>query len=100
VAVSVGGLLLIQSAFQAGPLAASMPVIDSTEPAVAIAVGVALFGESLHLGRLMGSLSVSGAVLTLVGIFLLDTSPTLRALHGAQAVRPRRTAEGGPSRDR
>jgi hypothetical protein len=88
VAVSIGGLLLIQSAFQAGPLAASMPVIDSTEPAVAIAVGTALFGESLRLGWLMGFVAASGAVLTLAGIYLLDTSPTLRALRDPQAVRP------------
>lgn len=79
VVASIGGLLLIQSAFQSGPLAASMPVIDATEPAVAIAVGTALFGESVRLGWPMGSVAAAGAALTLTGIFLLDTSPTLRA---------------------
>ncbi|WP_274564738.1 DMT family transporter [Streptomyces spiramyceticus] len=79
VAASIGGLLLIQSAFQSGPLAASMPVIDATEPAVAIAVGTALFGESVRLGWPMGALAAAGAALTLTGIFLLDTSPTLGA---------------------
>lgn len=78
VVASIGGLLLIQSAFQSGPLAASMPVIDATEPAVAIAVGTALFGESVRLGWSMGSVAAAGAALTLTGIFLLDTSPTLR----------------------
>lgn len=78
VVASIGGLLLIQSAFQSGPLAASMPVIDATEPAVAIAVGTALFGESVRLGWPMGSVAAAGAALTLTGIFLLDTSPTLR----------------------
>ncbi|WP_432156699.1 DMT family transporter [Streptomyces sp. bgisy153] len=81
VAVSVGGLLLIQSAFQEGPLAASMTVLDMTEPAVAIAAGTVLFGESLYLGPVATPLTVLGVVLALSGIVSLDSSPVVAALH-------------------
>ncbi|WP_051723460.1 DMT family transporter [Streptomyces albus] len=81
VAASIGGLLLIQSAFQAGPLAASMPVMDAVEPAVAVAAGVALFGESVRTGWPAGAVAVAGLLLLFAGIVLLDTSPLLKALY-------------------
>ncbi|WP_156721401.1 DMT family transporter [Streptomyces apocyni] len=88
VGASIGGLVLIQSAFQAGPLAAGMPVIDATEPAVAVTVGVAVFGETIHTGWLPTSLTVGGIALLLYGILLLDTSPLLEKLEQPE------TAEG------
>ncbi|MEU8348421.1 DMT family transporter [Streptomyces sp. NPDC048845] len=89
VAASIGGLLLIQSAFQAGPLSASMPVLDAAEPAVAIMIGVALFGETIRTGWPAGAVAAAGVLLLLAGIVLLDTSPLLRALHRGDAA-------GGP----
>lgn len=77
---SIGGLVLIQSAFQAGPLAASMPVIDATEPAVAVAVGIGVFGESVRVGWLPTCLITVGAALVVAGIVLLDTSPLLKRM--------------------
>ncbi|MCC5036639.1 DMT family transporter [Streptomyces sp. WAC 00631] len=81
VGASIGGLLLIQSAFQAGPLAASMPVMDAVEPAVAIAAGVTLFGESVRTGWPAGGVALAGLLLLFAGIVLLDTSPLLKALY-------------------
>ncbi|GAB2590950.1 DMT family transporter [Streptomyces capparidis] len=96
VGASAAGLLLIQTAFQAGPLSASLPVIDATEPVVATVVGVTLFGEAVRTGWLAGSLAAAGAAVTLAGVVLLDTSPLLRALHRrAEAQRPDRLRPGG-----
>lgn len=95
VVTSVGGLLLIQSAFQAGPLSASMPVIDATEPAVAITVGVALFGENPRVGPGPLGLATAGAALLLAGIVLLDTSPLLSALYDRSHGPRTGTAEPG-----
>ncbi len=81
VVASIGGLLLIQSAYQAGPLAASMPVIDAVEPAVSIAVGLALFGETLAGGALRHAGAVIGMLCVIGGIVLLDTSPVIARLH-------------------
>ena len=78
------GVLLVESAYQAGPLAASMPVIDAVEPSVAIAMGVTLFGERVNAGPpdLLGT--AAGLVAFLVGIVLLDTSPVVHRLQGRQ----------------
>lgn len=81
VVASILGLILIQSAFQAGPLSASMPVIDTTEPLVAVACGVTLFHESVRTGPLPVAVTLLGGAVVLTGIWLLDTSPLLRALH-------------------
>ncbi|MEW2630835.1 DMT family transporter [Streptomyces sp. NPDC048389] len=91
VGASVAGLLLIQSAFQAGPLAASMPVIDATEPLVAVTVGVAVFGETLRTGWLPTSLSALGVALLVCGIVLLDTSPLLKRLEFPEPAPPPRS---------
>jgi drug/metabolite transporter (DMT)-like permease len=82
VAVSVCGLLLIQSAFQQGPLAASLTVIDTVEPVVAVTVGMVAFGETVHSGWPVTAVTAAGLVLVTAGIAGLDSSPLLAALHG------------------
>jgi drug/metabolite transporter (DMT)-like permease len=50
VAVLVGGTLVQQSAFQAGPLGASLPAATVGEPVVAAALGITVLGERLRAG--------------------------------------------------
>lgn len=45
--LGTAGLLLFASAFQAGPLAASLPVMDTVEPVSGVLLGTLLFGERL-----------------------------------------------------
>ncbi|WP_215447918.1 DMT family transporter [Streptomyces sp. ATCC 21386] len=87
VAASAGGLLLIQTAFQEGPLAATMTVIDVTEPVVAVVVGTTLFGETLRVDGWATALTVLGVGTALYGIVSLDTSPTVAALHRREQAR-------------
>ncbi|MFI5568177.1 DMT family transporter [Streptomyces sp. NPDC051740] len=82
VAASVGGLLLIQSAFQQGPLAASMTVLDATEPVVAVTMGMLLFDETIHTGWPASAATLTGLALVATGITALDTSPVIAAAHG------------------
>ncbi|MHB8295763.1 MAG: DMT family transporter [Acidimicrobiales bacterium] len=72
--VAAGGGLIGQSAFQAGPLAASLPVIDAMEPAVAIGIAVVAFGEKLSGGALARPLEAAGAIAVLYSIWVLDRS--------------------------
>lgn len=81
---AIGGLLLVQSAYQAGPLAASLPIIDAIEPTVAVVIAVAVFGEHIRTGALTGALSLLGIVLVLLGIAILDTSPLVAKLLATQ----------------
>ena len=78
------GVLLVESAYQAGPLVASMPVMDAAEPSIAIALGVALFDEHVDTspGHLAGT--AAGLALFLTGIILLDTSPVMHRLQRQQ----------------
>jgi len=46
---AVGGTLLSQSAFQAGGLAASLPIITVGEPIVGVALGAAVLGEQVQV---------------------------------------------------
>lgn len=78
---SVAGMVLIQSAFQAGPLAISMPVIDAVQPLSAIAIGLLLFGERIAYSPDRLAAAGAGLALLLAGIVALDTSPVVHRLH-------------------
>lgn len=48
VVVGAGGLLLNQLAFQAGPLAASLPAVSTVDPLLSIAIGVVVYDERIR----------------------------------------------------
>jgi drug/metabolite transporter (DMT)-like permease len=88
--VGVGslGILLNQSAYQAGELRVSLPVITVAEPIVAIVIGQALFGEHIGSSLLAVTGEVAGLVLITIGAVRLvrlsaGSAPTL-----VQAVQP------------
>jgi drug/metabolite transporter (DMT)-like permease len=65
-------LLLTQTAYQAGQPKVSLPIITVTDPLVSCAIGVALFGEVLHLGGLRApavllAIAAMGAGLVVLG---------------------------------
>jgi len=73
------GFLLAQSAFQAGPLPASLPVLTVADPLVSAAIGVLAFHEAVASTpvALVGALT---AVLAMVaGVFTLARSPLVMA---------------------
>jgi drug/metabolite transporter (DMT)-like permease len=73
--VAVLGAIVQQSAYQSGPLAASVPVMDATEPTVAVLIGLFAFSE--HIGSTPAALAVEvmGVLALLAGIAALDRSP-------------------------
>jgi drug/metabolite transporter (DMT)-like permease len=83
VAFGLGGMLLAQSAFQAGSLDASLPMLTVVDPVVSIAIGALALGEGLEIGLLPSFLEVSGLVAMTVGVFLLARS---EAVHAVQEV--------------
>jgi drug/metabolite transporter (DMT)-like permease len=73
---SVVGLILNQSAFQAGHVAASLPVISITNPVLSSAMGILLFGEHLDARGLGAWIVAAGAIVAmLVGTCWLARSP-------------------------
>jgi drug/metabolite transporter (DMT)-like permease len=87
VVVAICGLILGQSAFQAGPLAVSLPLIDVLEPLVAGTIAVVAFGEQVAhgMGAVAGLLVAGLAVVA--GVVTLDRSPLVQQ---AQAGLPMR----------
>ncbi|RPK80668.1 DMT family transporter [Streptomyces sp. ADI98-10] len=75
ITVGVTSLVLSQSAFQAGSLAVSLPIIDTLEPIGAVAIGVVVFGEQLALTGGALTVQMLGAAAAVTGIILLARSP-------------------------
>jgi drug/metabolite transporter (DMT)-like permease len=78
--VAPAGELLAQSAFQAGPLAASLPAIDALEPAVGVAIGAVAFHEPLAHSPVAAILELLGVVMVVTGILVVDRSPVMGEL--------------------
>ncbi len=75
-AVSVVGLLLNQSAFQAGHVAASLPAIAVVNPVLSSTFAVIMFGEHLDAtGPLAVTVTVLSIVAMVVGTIVLARSP-------------------------
>lgn len=91
VSLGAAGLILSVGAYQAGVLAASLPVMDTVEPIAGVLIGIAVFGERLadSPGGLV--IQAGAAAVAVVGIVLLSgRSPA--------SIGPARPAHTGSSR--
>ena len=81
VVVGLGGLLLMQSAFQAGEIEWSLPTLTVINPVLSIAVGLTLLDETVAAhGAALAVLAVSLGVMVW-GVVSLARSPALLAIH-------------------
>jgi hypothetical protein len=69
------GFLLAQSAFQAGPLAASLPLITAVDPVTSFFIGVLAFHERLAAGTAAVAALVVAVAAIVAGIWVLARSP-------------------------
>lgn len=72
------GTLLAQSAYQAGSLAASLPIIDTVEPVSGVVIGATLFHERLAASPGLLVVQLLAAGLAILGIVLIDRSTLVR----------------------
>lgn len=87
------GLALSASAFKAGSLRASLPIMDTVEPVSGVLIGTLVFGERLATSPAVLVLQVAAAAGAVAGIVLLARSP----LAAGPAAQPH---DGGPVRIR
>jgi hypothetical protein len=73
IAVGGAGLLLVQSAYQAGSLAVSLPIIDTVEPVGSVLLGAVVFKEPLATSWALAGQIVAGG-LAVAGIVILSRS--------------------------
>ena len=76
VIVGALGLLLNQSAFQAGSISLSLPIMTVLEPVTAILIGQVLFNEHIASGTVPTIGEILGLVITAGGVFALARHAT------------------------
>jgi drug/metabolite transporter (DMT)-like permease len=75
------GMVLAQSAFQAGPLDASLPVLTVVDPVVSIVIGALVLGEGVRTGRVSSPMEVLGLGVMTVGVVLLSKAEAVHIGH-------------------
>lgn len=81
IGVGIAALVVSQSAYQAGPLAYSMPLVGLLEPVVAVVIGDTVLGEQVRLSATSAVLELLVAGVACVGIMLLTTSQTVLSIY-------------------
>ncbi len=76
-AVGIVALLLSQTAYQVGRPTVSLPLITVCDPILSSALGIAIFGEVIHLHGWRGPLALGAVVVMVVGLVALSHSGTV-----------------------
>jgi drug/metabolite transporter (DMT)-like permease len=74
------GIWLMQSAFNAGPLQYSLPLISACEPLAGILLGVVVFGDRIQVSPGALATEAGGLAALVAGVILVGRSPTLSGL--------------------
>jgi drug/metabolite transporter (DMT)-like permease len=80
------GMLLAQSAFQAGPLDASLPALTVTDPIVSVAIGAVALGEGIEINPVACTMEGIGLILVVIGVFAVGR--TQARIEGHQQSSP------------
>jgi drug/metabolite transporter (DMT)-like permease len=73
-------LWLMESAFNAAPLHASLPAITAAEPVVGILLGVIIFGDDIRISPGPLAVQAAGIVALIIGVILVARAPVLSGL--------------------
>ena len=100
VATGAVGILLMQSAFNAGPLHSSLPTITAGEPVAGILLGIVVFGDRISLSPASLAMHAGGLAALVLGVILVARAPALSNLRKAvvEPVRLPRLRDTGPHR--
>lgn len=77
VALAVTGLMLVQSAFEAGPLRMSLPALTAAEPLAGIACGIGFLGDRVRTDVAALTAEATGLVAIIAGVFVLARHPAM-----------------------
>ena len=80
IATSLVGLWLMQNAFNAAPLHASLPAVTAAEPTAGIVLGVVVFGDVVHVSPWLLAAQAVSIVAIVGGVILVARAPVFRAL--------------------
>jgi drug/metabolite transporter (DMT)-like permease len=80
-ATSLVGLWLMQNAFNAAPLHASLPAVTAAEPLAGIVLGVVVFGDIVHISIWLLAVQAAAIAAMVGGVILVARAPVFRDLH-------------------
>lgn len=84
VVAGLAGMVVAQSAFQAGSLDVSLPMMSVVDPVVSILIGALVFDESVAAAPGPVAVEVFALLLMSAGVVVLGRSEAVRSLHGAR----------------
>ncbi len=67
-------VMVMQSAYGAGPLAISLPAIEIADPTLSVVFGIFLFGDSVAHNGINMVFEILGAIVVVIGILLMTSS--------------------------
>lgn len=85
----VSGTVVDQSAYQAGPLNWSLPILTVADPVVSIAIGAFVFGEGINIKGVAPVIEAIALVVMTIGVFQLSTSPLVASIKEEGAAEER-----------
>jgi drug/metabolite transporter (DMT)-like permease len=95
VGAGIVGIWLMQNAFSAAPLHASLPAIAAGEPLAGIALGIVVFGDRISVTPAMLALEAGGIAALIIGVIAVARSTAFSGLHKiTDAIRPDPDAAG------
>jgi drug/metabolite transporter (DMT)-like permease len=74
-AMGITGTVVDQSAYQAGPLGWSLPVLTVMDPVVSIAIGALVLHEGVEINGAAPFIEAAALIAMTVGVFQLSSSP-------------------------
>ena len=80
VGAGIVGIYLMQNAFSAAPLHASLPAIAAGEPIAGIALGIVVFGDRVQVTPGMLAIQASGIAALIVGVIAVARSSAFSGL--------------------
>jgi hypothetical protein len=80
VGAGIVGIYLMQNAFSAAPLHASLPAIAAGEPIAGIALGIVVFGDSIQVTPGMLAIQAGGIAALIVGVIAVARSSAFSGL--------------------
>jgi drug/metabolite transporter (DMT)-like permease len=83
---SLLALWLMESAFNAAPLNASLPAITAAEPVIGILLGVVVFGDDIRISPGTLALQAAGLAALVGGVILVARAPMLSGLRPVQVI--------------
>ncbi len=88
------GLWLMQNAFSAGPLHASLPTIAAGEPVAGIVLGIVVFGDRIQISAGQLAIEAGGIAALIVGVVLVARSSAFGGLRKITGAIPHPSAHG------